>query len=87
MLAQKIGRGRRPLAQIVFNWIADKHYEDGMYWAGFTYPDMTVWPEDRLTWTSAVVLMAADALYGLTPASHLFSHAFWSSQTQSVTAP
>jgi hypothetical protein len=79
--------GRRPLAQIVFNWIADKHYEDGMYWAGFTYPDMTVWPEDRLTWTSAVVLMAADALYGLTPASQLFSHVFWRSQTQSVPTP
>jgi len=79
--------GRRPLAQIVFSWIADKHYEDGMYWAGFTYPDMTIWPEDRLTWTSAVVLMAADALYDLTPASQLFSHAFWSSQTQTIPAP
>jgi hypothetical protein len=48
---------------------------------------MTVWPEDRLTWTSAVVLMAADALYGLTPASQLFSHVFWRSQTQTVPAP
>lgn len=66
--------GRRPLAQIVFSWIADKHYDDGSYWAGFTFPDMTVWPEDRLTWTSAVVLMAADALYDLTPASRLFAH-------------
>jgi hypothetical protein len=79
--------GLRPLAQIVFNWIADKHYEDGMYWAGFTFPDITVWPEDRLTWTSAVVLIAADALYDLTPASRLFSHVFWGTHAQAATEP
>ena len=37
------------------------------------------WPEDKLTWTNAVVLMAADALYTLTPASQLFNHSFWNS--------
>jgi hypothetical protein len=79
--------GLRPPAQIVFSWIADKHYEDGMYWAGFTFPDMTVWPEDRLTWTSAVVLLAADALYDLTPASRLFSHVFWRKQVQTAPEP
>jgi len=62
------------LSEIVFNWISDKTFADGSYLAGFTYPDMTVWPEDKLTWTNAVVLMAADALYHLTPASRLFSH-------------
>lgn len=69
--------GNRFLAEIVFNWISDKKYTDGSYLAGFTFPDMTVWPEDKLTWTNAVVLMAADALYDLTPASRLFSHRNW----------
>lgn len=64
-------------ARIVFNWITDRTFEDGSYWCGFTYPDMVVWPEDKITWTNAVVLMAADALYGLTPAGQLFSHRFW----------
>lgn len=64
-------------ARIIFNWITDRHYEDGSYWCGFTFPDMVIWPEDRLTWTNAVVLMAADALYQLTPASRLFDHGFW----------
>jgi hypothetical protein len=74
--------GNRTLAEIVFNWIGDKRYEDGSYWAGFTFPDMTIWPEERLTWTDAVVLMAADALYDLTPAGGLFSHQYWRSRNR-----
>lgn len=65
-------------ASIVFSWIQDKCYEDGSCWCGFTFPDMIIWPEDKITWTNAVVLMAADALFNLTPAGRLFSHDFWS---------
>jgi MMP endo-(1,4)-3-O-methyl-alpha-D-mannosidase len=46
--------GNRELAEIVFGWIRDRTFEDGSYWCGFTFPDMVIWPEDRLTWTSAV---------------------------------
>ncbi len=67
----------RDKAEILFQWICDKQYEDGSYWCGFTFPDMTVWPEEKTTWTNGVVLMAADALYRLTPAHDLFSHRFW----------
>jgi hypothetical protein len=66
--------GNAMLAGIVFNWIIDRKFADGSYQAGFTHPDMTVWPEEKLTWTNAVVLLAADALYHLTPASRLFYH-------------
>jgi len=69
--------GNHRLAEIVFNWICDKRYDDGSYWCGHTYPDMTIWPEEKITWTNAVVLMAADALHGLTPAAGLFSHGLW----------
>jgi hypothetical protein len=30
-----------------------------------------------MAWTNAVVLMAADALYDLTPAGKIFNHRFW----------
>ena len=69
--------GNTPLADIVFQWICEKRFEDGSYWCGFTFPDMTVWPEERMTWTNGVMLMAADALYGLTPAGGIFRHGFW----------
>jgi hypothetical protein len=71
------GMGNLELARIVFNWIIDRRYEDGSYWCGFTCPDLVIWPEDKITWTNAVTLIAADAIYDLTPASKLFSHQFW----------
>ncbi len=69
--------GNNLLARIVFSWICDHTFEDGTYWCGFTFPDMVLWPEEKITWTNAVVLMAADALYGLTPASRMFNHRYW----------
>ena len=71
------GMGNLELTRIVFNWICDRRYEDGSYWCGFTCPDLTVWPEDKITWTNAAALIAADAIYNLTPASVLFNHQFW----------
>jgi len=69
--------GSRKIAGIVFNWLIDRKFEDGSYWCGFTYPDMVIWPEDKISWTNGVVIMAADALYQLTPAAGLFNHDFW----------
>jgi len=71
--------GNRDLAMIVFNWISDRKYEDGSFWCGFTCPDIIIWPEDKITWTNAVALMAADALYELSPAAQIFNHRFWAS--------
>lgn len=73
--------GNYSLARIVFNWILDRVFEDGSYWAGYTYRDMVIWPEDKITWTNAGVLLAADALEHLTPASVLFSHTFWEEES------
>ncbi len=69
--------GNQRLASIVFDWIQERRFEDGTYWCGFTFPDMVIWPEEKITWTNGVVLMAADALYNLTPAAQIFNHEFW----------
>ena len=71
------GMGNLEQARIVFNWICDRRYDDGSYWCGFTCPDLIIWPEDKIAWTNAAALIAADAIYRLTPASVLFSHRFW----------
>lgn len=69
--------GNHGLAEIVFNWISDRTFDDGSFWCGFTVPNIELWPEEKLTWTNAAVLLAADALYNLTPAGRIFSHTFW----------
>lgn len=46
---------------------------DGGYWTGYVYRDSAIWPEEKTTWTVGAMLLAADALAGLTPASALFT--------------
>lgn len=72
-----VAAGNRKVAEIVFNWMHERRFEDGTYWCGFTYPDMVIWPEEKITWTNGVMIMAADALYHISPASRLFCHDFW----------
>jgi len=69
--------GNTQKARLVFSWIQDRVFGDKTFWCGYTYPDMVVWPEEKISWTNAVVLMAADALYHLTPAARLFDHSAW----------
>ena len=71
--------GEMEKAHIVFGWLVEHRFADGSFWCGFTVPDMVRWPEEKITWTNAVVLMAADVLFDLTPAARLFSHAGWRS--------
>ena len=69
--------GDRKRAAKIFKLLRDYRYPDGSYWCGFTYPERTIWPEEKVSWTNAVVLLATDAIYRLTPAAGLFDHAFW----------
>ena len=71
------GMGRIEKAKQVFSWIQDRIYTDNTFWCGYTYPDMVIWPEEKISWTNAVVLLAADAIYSFTPASGLFCHSSW----------
>lgn len=66
--------GRRAEARRVFGWLAPLRAPGGHYWTGITFPDGELWPEERPTWTSAAVLLAADALCGGSLTSGLFKH-------------
>jgi len=69
--------GEQNRAATVFDWLQQFRYADGTYWCGCTVPDLTVWPEVTNTWTNAAAVLAADAIYRLTPGHDLFSHAYW----------
>lgn len=69
--------GETELAETLLTCILGKRYDDGSYYCGYTFPDMVIWPGERFTWTNAAVMMAADALYHITPAFQLFNHSFW----------
>lgn len=42
------------------------------YWMGFQYADNVPWPVEKPAWTAGAAIMAADAIYGLSPARGLF---------------
>jgi hypothetical protein len=69
--------GNRDQARIVFDWICNRRFSDGTYWCGFGVPDLEIWPTEKVTWTNAAMLLAADSLYDLTPGGQLFRHRFW----------
>ncbi|MEN6509761.1 MAG: phenyltransferase domain-containing protein [Smithella sp.] len=64
-------------AKTIFSWLGDKRYSDGSYWMGVTFPDSVIWPEEKTGWTAAAVLLAWDAINGVTPAAKIFNHRYW----------
>jgi len=68
--------GRTVQAEQILGWIKDNQYDNGAYWMGVTVPDQIIYTDEQTTWTGAAVLLAADMIYGLTPASCLFMHDF-----------
>ncbi|GAA0947682.1 prenyltransferase [Actinocorallia libanotica] len=61
-----------PRALTLFGQIQFLRHEDGSYWTGWQFRDQRHFPGDRSTYTAAAVVLAADALYGLTPAARIF---------------
>ncbi|MCP5027770.1 MAG: prenyltransferase [Actinomycetia bacterium] len=61
-------------AQRMFQWIQNLRNDSGHYHTGIVYPQEVHFPgEERSTYTAAAVILAADALWGDGPASHLFT--------------
>ena len=70
-----LATGDRSRALHVYSWLhqfADA--SDGGYWTGYVFPDKALWPEEKTTWTSGAILLAADALTEHTGAYQLFTH-------------
>ncbi|WGL16755.1 terpene cyclase/mutase family protein [Microbulbifer bruguierae] len=68
-----LAAGEKTKAQHIYRALHRWQDEDGGYWTGYVYRDSAIWPEEKTTWTVGAMLLAADALAGLTPASALFT--------------
>jgi hypothetical protein len=64
--------GEKQKAQEMFSWQHQWRGEDGAYWMGYQFEADAPWPDEKPAWTSASVILAADALVGATSASRLF---------------
>lgn len=64
--------GEVEAARRLFEDVQFLRQDDGSYQEGWVFPDDVHWPGRKPPWTAAAVLLAADALTGLTPAAGLF---------------
>jgi hypothetical protein len=66
----RIGLGSK--AHEIFTWQHRWRNATGAYWMGHQYAEGKPWPAECPAWTAGAIILAADALGGLTPASRLF---------------
>ncbi len=65
--------GYRDEAKEILSWAEQWRDDDGAFWMGYQYKEKILWPEEKPSWTSAAMLLAYDALHGLTNASNIFT--------------
>jgi hypothetical protein len=66
--------GNREQAEALFTWAQQYRTDDGRYWTGTVFPDVSRFPAgERSTYTASAVVLAADGLTGASPASALFT--------------
>ncbi|HET9969603.1 MAG TPA: prenyltransferase [Streptosporangiaceae bacterium] len=67
--------GMRAQALEVFASVQHMREPDGSYWTGWQFVNQAPFPRERSTWTSAAVVLAADALAGHTGGAGIFRDA------------
>jgi hypothetical protein len=67
--------GQTSQALELFSFTRRHRREDGAYWTGIAYPSEVTFPDRETTsYTSAAIILAADALTSSSRASGLFRH-------------
>jgi hypothetical protein len=67
--------GLRAEAAAMFATAQHLRHPDGSYWTGWQYANQAHFPAERSSWTAAAVVLAADALLGLSGGSRVFRDA------------
>jgi hypothetical protein len=65
----------RTQAREVFASAQHLRHPDGSYWTGWQFADQVPFPGERSSWTAAAVILAADALVGLSGGAGIFRDA------------
>ncbi len=59
-------------ARALFHWQDQWRDDHDAYWMGFQYAMNVPWPVESPAWTAGAAILAADAIYKLSPAADLF---------------
>jgi hypothetical protein len=64
--------GERERALGILADMQHSRHSSGLYWTGYVFDEDVFWPHEQTTYTSAAVVLAADALSRTTPGSGIF---------------
>ena len=67
-----LAAGDHARAVELYSWLHQWRDDEGVYWTGYQFAEDLLWPDEKPTWTSGAILLAADALTNHTAASKLF---------------
>lgn len=70
-----VASGEKDKARQLYQTLHQRRDSDGGYWTGYVFRDNAIWPTEKTTWTAGAVILAADALFALTPGHELFLEA------------
>ena len=68
-----IAAGEKHKAEALFLKLLRWQDKDGGFWTGYQFKNKDIWPQEKPSWTTAAIVLAADALWQLSPASKLFT--------------
>ena len=68
-----VALGLDDTAREMFGWLQSLRAPSHLYWTGATYPGEVVWPREQTTWSAGAVVLAADALVGVSEGRTLFT--------------
>ncbi len=66
-----LSAGQRAAAEDLMSNLSALQADDGGWWMGWQFELEIVWPRERPSWTAGAVVLAADALHGLSNGSDL----------------
>jgi hypothetical protein len=68
-----LAAGDHARAVTLYSWLHQWRHAEGAFWTGYQFIEDIMWPDERPTWTSGAILLAADALTQHTAAANLFT--------------
>jgi hypothetical protein len=69
-----LAAGKHQQARSLITDLAPLAAQEGGYWMGWQFAENVIWPQERPSWTAGALVLACDALEGLSPGSNLLIH-------------
>ena len=68
-----VASGQKEKAKVIHEQLFRWQDSDGGFWTGYNFKNRNIWPLEKTSWTAGAFILAADAIYNITPASGILT--------------